>query len=77
MDLTPARLELIRHVLEEELRKAYGDALDRGVSPAAADEAIADRRRALEALAQRFVANDPENAVYDAGEGEGVGQQRG
>jgi hypothetical protein len=76
MDLTPARLELIRHVLEEELRKAYGDALDHGVSPEAADEAIADRRRALEALAQRFVANDPENAVHDAGEGDGVGQQR-
>jgi hypothetical protein len=74
MDLTPARLELIRHILEEELRTAYGDALDRGVSPEIADQAIAERRRALEALAQRFVANDPENAVHDPGQGDGVGQ---
>lgn len=45
MDLTPARLGLIRQVLEEELRKAYGGALDRGMSPEATDEAIAGRWR--------------------------------
>jgi hypothetical protein len=77
MDLTPGRLDLIRQVLEEELRKAYRDALDRGVSAAAADDAIADRRRALEALALRFVADDPQDAVDDAGESDGVGQKRG
>ncbi|GIF23104.1 hypothetical protein Ate02nite_58340 [Paractinoplanes tereljensis] len=76
MELTPARLELIRQVLEEELRKAYADALDRGVSPEVADASIADRRRAIEALAQRFVANDAEDAVHYAAEGDGVSQQR-
>jgi hypothetical protein len=76
MDLTPERMELIRQVLEEELRKAYRDALDRGMSTAAADEAIADRRRALEELALRFAADDPQDAVDDAGEGGGVGQER-
>jgi outer membrane protein TolC len=76
MELTRAQLEQIRQVLEEELRKAYGDALDRGESPAAVQEAIAGRRRALEVLAQRFAANDPEHAVHDADEGDGVGQHR-
>jgi hypothetical protein len=77
MDLTPARLALIQHLLEEELRRAYRDALDRGVPPEGVDEAIADRLRALEVLAQRFVANDPQHAVHDAGEGGGVDRQRG
>jgi hypothetical protein len=76
MELTPARLERIRQILEEELRQAYADVLQRGVSLEAADAAIADRRRALEALAQRFVVDDPQNAVHDAGDGGGVGQPR-
>jgi len=77
MGLTPGRLDLIRQVLEDELRKAYRDALDGGMSTAAMDDAIADRRRALEALAVRFAADDPEDAVDDAGEGDGIGQKRG
>jgi len=47
MSLTPGRLDLIRQALEDELRKACRDALDRGVPPAAVEAAIADRRRAL------------------------------
>jgi|tagenome__1003787_1003787.scaffolds.fasta_scaffold20532900_2 hypothetical protein len=76
MELTPAQVEQIRQVLEEELRKAYRDALDRGASTAAADKAIADRRRALEELALRFAADDPHDAVDDSGESNGVGQER-
>jgi hypothetical protein len=75
MNLTQRQLELIRQLLETELRKGYRDALDRGVSQAEADEAIAERRRALEELASRFAADDAEDAVDDAGDGDGVGQE--
>jgi hypothetical protein len=75
MNLTARQLELIRQLLETELRKAHREALDRGVSQAEVDEAIAERRRALEELARRFAADDAENAVDDAGEGDGVGQE--
>ncbi|GIE85420.1 hypothetical protein [Actinoplanes regularis] len=74
--LPPERLELIRQVLEEELRKAYGDALDRGVPATAVEDVIADRARVLGALALRFAADDPEHPVDDAGEGDGVVQKR-
>jgi hypothetical protein len=76
MELTPGQLEMILELLEEELRRARRDALDDGASPAAVDAAIADRSRILTALTRRFVADDPEDAVDDAGEGGGVGQQR-
>ena len=76
MELTPARLEQIRQLIEEELQKVYRDALDDGVSPVTLRAAIADRRRDLEALTRQLVADDPQNAVDEAGHGGGVGQQR-
>lgn len=75
MDLPPERLEQIRQILEEELRRAYQDALDRGVPAATADEVIADRHRALEELALRFTADRPEHPLDDPVEGGGVGQE--
>ena len=76
MDLSPGQLEMIRQLLEKELRSAYHDTLGSGASPAAVNAAIDDRSRALKALTRRFAANDAQDALDDAGEGDGVGQQR-
>jgi hypothetical protein len=72
MDLTPEQRDRIQRLLEEELRDAWRTALDGGAAPAAVDELVADRRRALEAL---LAADDAEHPVDDAGEGGGIGEQ--
>jgi hypothetical protein len=76
MDLTTGQRDRIRQLIEGELREAYRRAIDRGASPAVVDEDVAGRRRALEALTRRFVADDVEDLLDEAGEGGGVGQQR-
>jgi hypothetical protein len=76
MDLAPGQRDRLRQLLEDELREAYRKAIDRGASPAAVDEDVASRRRALEALTRRFVADDVQDPVDEPSEGGGVAEQR-
>jgi hypothetical protein len=75
MDLSAGQRERIRELLEEELRAAYRRAVDGGLPPKAVEADVADRRRALEALARGFVAHDPEHPLHETGQGGGVGQE--
>ena len=72
MDLTPAQRDRIRRLLEEELQAALG----RAVTPADLEEAVADRRRALEALTRRYVAHDVQDLGDEDESRGGIPEQR-
>lgn len=76
MDLTPGQRDRIRQLLEDELREAYGRAIDGGVPRAAVEQDVAGRRRALEQSARRPATDDVEDPVHETGQGSGIGQQR-
>lgn len=68
--LTPEQQEQLRQLLEQELRDAL-----RSHEPAAAAEALAERRRALEQLAGG-TEHDPQDPLDQGLEGDGVVEQR-
>ena len=74
MNLTPAQREKIQRLLEDELRDAVRDALDR-TDEAAVAELLEDRRRALgESI--RDASDDLQDRSDKRGKGEGIAQQR-
>lgn len=76
MELTPAQRDRIQRLLEDELRKAYRSAIDRGARPADVHELVLSRRKALDELLLDL-PDDPKHPVDDPGDGGGVGQQCG
>jgi hypothetical protein len=74
MDITPVQREKIQQLIENELRDAVSATPDRADSAAVAG-LLADRRRALEESTQES-SHDAHDALAQAGEGEGIGEQR-
>ncbi|MBU2670315.1 hypothetical protein KOI35_43115 [Actinoplanes bogorensis] len=73
MELTPGQQDQLQRLLEDELRQALRDALER-TDAAAVGDLVADRRRALEALAGGPV-HDRQDPLDQGGEGDAVTEQ--
>ncbi len=75
MDLSAEQRARIRLLLEKELREALRTATARGARPADVAAVVADRRRAL-AASHPGSADDAQHPLDDAGDGDGVAEQR-